>query len=121
MFFRYNIYTLVWALIILILTLSPGNAIPSTGSWNIPNSDKLGHYIIFSVFAYLLYRGFAKQYTFEVLNEYPLLISMIISVCFGVVIEFIQTTIPGRGFDVLDILANTSGIALGLSVYYLKR
>ncbi|MDQ3392957.1 MAG: VanZ family protein [Bacteroidota bacterium] len=103
------------------MTLTPGNAMPNTGSLNIPNSDKIGHFIIFAVFAFLLFRGFAKQNKFEVLNSYPLLFSLIISVSFGIVIEFIQNNIPGRSFDPLDILANTIGIALGLGIFYLKR
>ncbi len=120
MFFKYNFLTILWAIFILILTLTPGNAMPDTESFNIPNSDKIAHFSVFGVFAYLMYRGFTKQHEFKKLKNYSLEISLLISVCFGIIIEFLQTRIPGRGFDLLDILANTSGIALGLSVYYLK-
>jgi len=117
---KYNRYAIFWAIVILILTLTPGNAMPSTESINIPNSDKIVHFFIFGVFAYLLMRGFTQNSESEFFQKNSVLISFSIAAFFGILTEILQTIIPGRGFDLLDIVANTSGIALGLSVFYLK-
>lgn len=120
MFLKHNLYTILWALVILTITLSPGTSIPVSESVKIPNLDKVVHFLVFGVFAYLLVKGLSKQDEYKFFNYYSFLLSFIISACFGIIIEFLQIIIPGRGYDPLDIMANISGIVLGLSVYYLK-
>lgn len=120
MFLKHNIFTIIWAVVILILTLTPGHAMPSTGSFNIPNSDKIAHFFVFGIFAFFLIRGLTKQDDYVILKKYSIGVTALISVGFSLLIEFLQISIPGRDFELFDILANVFGIALGLSIYYFK-
>lgn len=119
MFLNWKIITIIWAIIILILTLTPGSNLPATGFLNIRNSDKIGHFFIFAVFAYLLTKALTNDGSEKKFHN-SITFSFLTALIFGIAIEFIQIVIPGRGFDLLDILADISGVALGLGVFYLK-
>ncbi|CAN5293428.1 hypothetical protein BH23BAC1_BH23BAC1_29260 [soil metagenome] len=117
MFFKYNWATVLWALFLLLITLTPGNAMPSTGNFTVPHLDKVVHFTGFGILAFLMMRGFKKQNSIEWLKKKPVLSSLILAVSFGIIIEIIQLYIPERSFDLLDIFANTAGIFVGLVVY----
>jgi VanZ family protein len=47
-------------------------------------------------------------------------ISLLVSGPFAVGLELIQKKLPGRQFDLVDMLANITGIFLGLAAYELS-
>lgn len=116
MFFRYNLFGMLWALFILVLTLLPGSNMPKT---TILSFDKIAHFGIFCMLFLLLAVGFTKQYTFRPLKKKPVEFAFALSVAYGVVIEIIQIFIPGRSFELLDVVANSIGVGLGLGVFYI--
>lgn len=120
MFFRYNFFPLAWALLMLLLTLTPGESMPETTLWdNLLSFDKIAHFFIFSVLVFLMIIGFSKQYRFHFLRANAQRVSLISGISYGIVIEIIQQFIPGRSFELADIIANTLGCAIGFSLFYL--
>lgn len=66
-----------------------------------PHFDKVAHCLAHFILSYLF-----------VLNWKSLKLAFIQSLIFGVAIEVGQTFVPSRSFDVLDMLANTTGALL---------
>lgn len=100
--------TLGWLAVILFLTLSPGSSIPPVSIFGI---DKLAHLFLFFVLILL--------FTFELKKANPtrtIQKAIPIGICLviGILIECIQIYVPQRTFSLLDIVANTSGIAIGM-------
>lgn len=118
MFFRYNLVTILWALFLLLITLTPGNAMPTTGNFNVPHSDKVVHFVGFGILAFLMSRGFKKQYSKIWLRNHYILCSLVLAISFGIIIEIFQLYIPDRSFDLFDIVANTTGVLAGLGTLY---
>lgn len=120
MFFRYNLFTICWLLIILLLTLTPGDALPETNLWaELLNIDKVVHFIIFGILTLLMIIGFTKQYSFAGLRKNAVAAALAISIGYGFVIELIQIAIPGRGLELMDMVANTIGCLLGFALFYM--
>ena len=107
MFFKNLWPAFVWAFVILILCIIPGNELPNLSFWNI---DKLGHAGIFGILSCLLIYGFAKQKRFQLLTLKPFLTSILFSAFYGGLIEIIQELIVyKRNGDMYDFIADTLG------------
>lgn len=119
MFVRYNLFGLGWSLAILVLTLSPGYAMPETPDWNFLQFDTFAHFFVFGILTLLMIVGFTKQYTFKRLKSNPVGYAILIAVIYGVLIEFAQGIIPERFFDIKDMIANTVGCFTGWLGFYL--
>ena len=72
--------------------------------------QKVLHVCLYGVLALLL------LWTFEGIQSraYRFLISFILAVAFGAVMEWCQTKVPGRFGTVYDVALNAAGAALGL-------
>jgi VanZ family protein len=110
----FTVSSAIWAAIILILTLTPGEYVPSTTLFSY---DKLGHGGIFFIQALLLMYSFYKAGSLSMKGS--MWWGFGLTILYGLVIEFIQNLIPGRGMDVIDALANTSGSFLAIVVFYI--
>jgi len=92
-----------WLILIIIFSLI---TLPKTAGYNIPNLDKLEH--LFSYF--LLMFLFAQCYkTWRIRIIYA-----VVFISLGVVLEFLQSFTLTRQFEYADMVANTSGVILGL-------
>lgn len=111
---KVHIRPLIWALIILILTLSPGNYIPKIDYWSILSLDKYVHCGIFFLLNFLLLWDYKKHYKPRLATE---IIITSISIVYGIWIEIIQQYIPLRSFEWNDMLANASGAWLAWVVF----
>lgn len=69
--------------------------------------DKLNHFSAFAVLAFCAERGFR-------LRGWRLPGVPLALLAFGVLIELVQSQIPGRSAEVADVLADAAGIAAGL-------
>lgn len=49
------------------------------------------------------------------------LVAVLVATAFGVGIEFVQTTLPARSFDPLDMVANGLGAIVGVACWRLGR
>src|SRR5258706_6085937 len=118
MFLRYNYAALLWAFFILALCAIPGNRLPHLAFLDWLRPDKIAHLFLFGVLAYLFIKGFRKQTTFAVLNQYPKMYAILISIIYGIVIELLQEYVfYGRSGEMNDAMADAVGALIGLWVY----
>ncbi len=100
------------ALIVLVsityLSLSPKPALTAS-------NDKLGHFIAYSVLTFLILRSFVIR------NVNRLLMLLVFSILYGVLMEYGQRFVPGRSFSIYDMIANTSGVLIGLLIYWVLK
>jgi len=116
MFFKYNSYTIIWALFVALLSLSPklGSAESYGGGF-----DKIVHIVLYCVFVLLAIVGFIKQHQIILLKTRPVLMAISIGITYGLIMECFQSLVPGRSFDVIDIVANGVGSIMGFGLFYL--
>lgn len=119
MFLRYNLFGIIWFLLILLLGLTPGESMPLTNVWDFLSFDKIAHFLVFAILCFLLILGFSKQYTFLFFRYNAILLAISISFGYGMAIELFQTLIPDRGLEFADMLANSLGVFAGWFVFYL--
>ncbi|DAB31067.1 MAG TPA: teicoplanin resistance protein VanZ [Sulfurimonas sp. UBA12504] len=72
--------------------------------------DKANHFAAFFVLYILIHLAY---------KEVSLQSKVLILVIFGALIEIVQYFTPGRFFSLLDIFADSVGIAIGMSAYWL--
>jgi VanZ family protein len=103
------IYGLIWLMLTTYLCLSPASALPSD-AWftRIPFFDKLVHVALFSFLTFCWLN--ATRAPFE---RAFILVALLL---FAWMIEYIQSFIPGRSFELVDILADAGGMALAASL-----
>lgn len=116
MIVRYNLFAIVWALVILVLTLSTG---ATSANLDYQYIDKFIHILMFGFLCLLLIIGFTKQYTSKYLRFNATKAAILLSGGYGIIIELIQAFLPGRSFELADILANFAGTGLGFILFYL--
>lgn len=110
-FWKYNILSTVWALVILILCLLPGKELPTV---DIENFDKLAHFSMYFLLALMMYYGWKKQDSFIALHHRTAIKILIITSAYGFVVEVIQELLTAdRHFDLLDAIANSTGAVVG--------
>jgi VanZ family protein len=110
MILRYLWPAIVWSVIVLILTLIPGEKLPDVPIFGI---DKVVHFFIFGLLMILTAFGLYKISRQANSIQNPILISLLYSTLFGIMIEVIQPYVPNRSFSVYDIIANVIGVGLG--------
>lgn len=118
MFFKHTRWALLWALLILVLCGIPGRDIPHISFLELLNFDKFVHAGIFFVLILLTVRGFVLQTTFLMMQQHPKTIAFIFCIIYGGSLEIMQGTLfEQRSADVLDFVANSFGVAVGVLLY----
>ena len=106
----------------MLLTLLPGSYVMKYSLINFPGFDKLVHFVLFFIFAILLYVSVFPSGSSSLTRYLPWIISILISMGYGAVIEYFQGYVPGRSSDIHDLLADTVGAISGiLALSFLKR
>jgi VanZ family protein len=119
MFLRFNAFALIWALVMLYLSVTPGQQMPDTAIWNVLTFDKFAHFASYALLVFLLIVGFTKQHTYMELRFSAVKYALLTGITYGLLIEIIQWLVPGRTFELGDLLANIIGCLLGTAVFYL--
>ena len=104
----------IWTLLICVAMFTPGSYIPNEKKFTIPNFDKLVHAGLFGGFVFLwsLYLTRGHRTGSRLLLGF--FCFYLLSTGFGVASEFIQKYwIPGRDFDLADIIADMFGAGIG--------
>ncbi|WP_299777463.1 VanZ family protein [uncultured Formosa sp.] len=84
------------------------------------NSDKVFHFLAYSLLALIWYIVFNYGYKWS--QTKALFSSGLLSISFGVLIEYLQGNFTEtRQFDVLDILANSAGVVVMLLIVVIKN
>lgn len=104
---------IAWFFIVGVLTLMPGKDVPKVTWLNIPNLDKLVHVVMFGGLTLFFCLPYLKS-VYSTQKKINIFIR--ISLCmilWGLIIEVIQKFfIPGRGFEWLDLVADTVGVII---------
>jgi len=110
---KYNkIAFYVWAVILFTLTSIPKLQTPLDDSLNI---DKLAHFSVYMIFAYLFMKMFdIKQY------DQKLKLLSVLAVVIPIFDELHQIPIPGRSFSYYDILADFLGFLMVIIYFKIK-
>jgi VanZ family protein len=121
MMFKHFVPAFLWLLFISGLSVMPGVQLPSISLFT---TDKLAHAVVYGVLMFLILSGFAKARSRRPgLREG--LLALLVAGGYGVLMEFVQYKfIPGRFYEVDDMLANLSGAAAawaGSFVWYRKN
>ncbi len=114
-FLKYNLWAILWGLLIVVLTLLPGKAFPRLPVFmDLLHPDKLIHLFIFAVYVILQIRGFVRQPGSPFLRQNAVLVSLLIGLSLGAGTELMQDYyIPMRNGSVYDFIANAAGCLLG--------
>ena len=75
---------------------------------DIPNIDKLFHFVEYFILGALLIRAFANS-SDKVNFKFILLLSILIAFIYGALDEFHQRFIPGRSPDIFDLFSDIIG------------
>jgi hypothetical protein len=106
---------IAWALLILVLCLMPGEAVPSWDWTDLLNLDKPVHAVLFGVLLVLLVQGFRTARSQAFRPARPLLVAFVLTVAYGALTEWMQQLEAlGRHGDLNDLVANTVGALLGM-------
>lgn len=120
MLFRHLRLALLWALLILVLCLMPGQDLPRWRWADLLSLDKWVHAGLFAVLMVLLLLGLKRQYGPAWARSKGLWTAAIVCILYGVALELMQgLMMQGRTADALDAAANTAGTLVGL--VYLRR
>jgi VanZ family protein len=118
-FFKYNLWGILWGLLIVLLTILPGKVFPRLPSFmDLLQPDKLVHVFIFAVYFFLQARGFLLQNIFRTLQKNAGVITLVIGLSLGAATEIIQELwVPMRHGDIYDFISDVVGILIGWGAY----
>jgi VanZ family protein len=115
--FRYK-FTILLAVVIVLLSLVPGSSMPSSRLFNIAYLDKLVH---FSMYASIGFVAFMESRCIKNCQRFHLLLVLVIFVM-SAIIEVLQATvIATRAAEWFDLFANFSGLVAGYVAYRFLR
>lgn len=114
MILRFLWPAILWSIIVLVLTLIPGENLPEVGIFQI---DKLVHIFIFGMMMVLTSFGLKKLAGISGRPDYPGRVSAIYTLSFGIGVEVLQIFVPGRNFSLADVVANCIGVGLGYFIF----
>ncbi len=96
----------LYLLMITMLSLIPPGALPLTGSDLFPHADKVVHFGMYSILAFLFFYTWPVKFSGKYRQFIPLLLVFV----WGSSMEILQLIGGyGRSFSYLDIAANTFG------------
>lgn len=111
---KYSIGFLFWLIIISYLSLTPDAPVSSP----IEGLDKVVHFVFYLVLTWLLGMSLKTEWNTPVMAFW--LVIILVPICVGITIEMIQSTVPGRTRELMDIVFNVLGTILAL-VPFVKR
>ena len=115
---RHLFWSLLWAALILVLYVLPGDELPTYAEWDFLSLDKLVHMGLFAAMALFLKIGLKRQSASGKARTFAGYFAVGFAIVYGVILEAIQSQVaPGRYSDVQDALANVFGAILGTVIY----
>ncbi len=120
MFLKHYIYVLAWTIIILLLTILPGNYFPHVPNFmDLFSPDKIVHLLIFGTLCLLSIIAFGKQYSYSFLRYNNIWFGLIYSISMGAITELLQGWMNwGRQASIYDFIANLIGCFIGIALYH---
>ena len=113
----YAVLPLLWAVVVLVLTLTPADEMPRTPAWELLSFDTAAHAGVFVVLAGLSWFSLRRQRRWPRLARHAGLVVLAGSVLFGALIEVLQMTMGlGRHGEWSDLISDSLGAALAVGV-----
>jgi glycopeptide antibiotics resistance protein len=107
---------IAWTTLLLVGLLTPGQQLPDVNK--VPGMDKMVHFGLFAVFAFLWARVFNNSKRKRIKKSKYIPNFLVFVFVFAILVEYIQRLVPGRSFDYMDILFNIMGVAAGAVLFY---
>ncbi len=104
----------VWAVVIFGLHIMPTDRIPKPPDWSL-SPDKLVHVFLFAGLSFLMLRH--KHLQMGNINRNAILIVIISTSIYGLLMESVQLAVPGREFNLVDLVADGLGAVFGCFAY----
>jgi VanZ family protein len=118
-FKRFHLPALLWALLIYISSSIPSVSLPAV---RILNADKVVHFLVFLVLAWLLDRSLRNVPAIPWVARYHLALTVVLTTVYGALDEVHQAFVPGRNPSFLDLSADVGGALLYVAiVWFLGR
>jgi VanZ family protein len=116
----YSKLFLGWIIVSLILTWTPGKALPKPDFLNITFAGFIAHFGMFLIFSFLLTGiQFGKENK-AISKQNVVAVVIIWSLVFSLITETGQYFIPGRHFHWIDLIINFIGSMIGIWIFFLK-
>ncbi len=104
-----------WFIISTILLALPGEDLPNNSFFNFPYFDKIVHLIMFFLITILFCYPFKFSNLDGASAKFWSISIALYALVFGIVMEFVQKYfVPGRSFDLSDILFDGLGSCAGM-------
>jgi VanZ family protein len=122
-FIRFHLPAILWAAVVLFLTLLPSDKLPDTPDWELLTFDTFAHACVFALLTFLVARSFYFQYGKHGFLKFALLVAIVLCTFFGILIELLQTVMKlGRHGETGDVISDFIGAIFGaLFCYFLFR
>lgn len=119
---KIKILALLFFAFILFIIIGADNGSLSSylrGIYDFPGGDKIGHFALYGLMAFLLARGFPRP--LWQLGRFSIPISVIILFVLAAVEEYSQRFFPTRTSDIIDFTFTTLGIITGTWLATFKK
>ena len=111
--FLYFLPSVAWAILIYSLSTTSAVLLPK---FDLLSPDKIGHFTFYAVLTYWLLWGYAPQASARPKIFISLAWGAMAS-AYGILLEFVQASLPHRSFDYADMIANCIGALVGIYTY----
>lgn len=115
---REMIPSLVWTVLVSIGSLLPKHNVPQQF---LQLSDKLLHVLMYFILSFLVGIGLSKQNKYPEASVKAIAIAVIYSAFVGILMEGLQTFVPGRYGDWIDVVANLLGVLVAVPLLFWIR
>ncbi|KYG85702.1 hypothetical protein AWW67_00200 [Roseivirga seohaensis] len=106
--------SVLWAIVLAVLMLLPQDSFPES---KLLSYDKLAHLGVFGILSFLVLLGKRNKEDKVRLENKSLIRALTICIVYGLVLESLQSVVPGRMTDIYDLLSNTIGAIAGVVVF----
>ncbi|MDB5190756.1 MAG: hypothetical protein JWQ96_319 [Segetibacter sp.] len=108
---------IIYFIITLVLLTLPGDDLPKSDLFNIPNFDKYVHTGLFFLLTIVFYSPLQSINISFARKKNWLIAVAVMALAYGIAIEFVQKyLVPHRSFDKFDILFDAFGCFFGWMV-----
>jgi VanZ family protein len=110
----WRVAALAWAGVIFVTGILPTQGVVETVSGGHDDlATMVGHFMAYMVLGFLLGRALGGWRV----ERGRVLLALVLAVALGAVIELIQMPLPYRDGQVVDLVVNAAGAAVGLAVF----
>lgn len=109
------VLTILFAILLLILSILPGDMTSTPGGFYFEGIDKVMHAIMYGVFSLLVTNVYLAFYR---VKFWPMVFIVLITWFYSILMEILQLyLVETRSGELLDAVANLAGIIMGTLIF----